>query len=203
MLDITTRAVLVVGGGTVAARKVKGLLAAGAARITAVAPHFSDDMPATITRHVRSFQANDLANISLVFAATDSRETNDLIAAEARRRNVLFNRADTEEGDSDFATPAVLRRGPITITVSTGGSPALGARLRDHLDGTLDNAWPFAAEAMQSLRPAILACISDSRRRKHIFHELASDEALAAARRDGPEGLRRYAIARFPELRGG
>src|SRR5947209_11160830 len=125
MLDITNRAILIVGGGTVAVRKAKGLLAAGATRVTAIAPHFSDEMPATIARHLRAFQSSDLAGVSLVFVATDSRETNDAIAGDARRRNILFNRADTEEGDSDFATPAVLRRGPVTVTVSTGGSPAL------------------------------------------------------------------------------
>ena len=45
--------------------------------------------------------------------------------------------------------------------------------------------------------------ITDSKRRKELFHALASDEALAAARRDGAEGLRRYAHEKFPELRGG
>ncbi len=203
MLDVTSRAVLVVGGGTVAVRKVKGLLAAGATRITAIAVQFSTEMPANIARHQRRFEAEDLAGMSLVCAATDSRETNALIAAEAKRRHILFNRADTEEGESDFATPAVLRKEPVTVTVSTAGSPALAAKLRDHLEASIEDAWVVAARGMQVLRPGILAVVADGARRKEIFHGLASNEAIAAVRTGGVDGLRRYASEKFPELRGG
>jgi len=206
MLDVTDRLVVVVGGGTVAARKVLGLLAAGATRVRVVAPAFHADLPdvPAVQRVAETYATSQLDGAGLVFAATDQPEVNAAVVRDARARGVVVNRADADEAVADagdFATPAVHRGGGgLVMTVSAGGSPALATRVRDELAQRLDPRWPQLAEAMQTLRPLVLASGLDAARRHAAFRDLASDEALALVATDGVDGLRRWIGRRYPEL---
>jgi precorrin-2 dehydrogenase/sirohydrochlorin ferrochelatase len=136
-LDLKDRPVLVVGAGKVALRKTRGLLEAGA-RITVVAPECEpefEDLPVRLVR--RRFRASDLANVLLVFAATDDRLTNHRISIAAKGKGVFANIADSAE-ECGFLVPARLHRGDVHIAISTGGeSPRLTAELRKKLEEIL------------------------------------------------------------------
>ncbi|MEO8368897.1 MAG: bifunctional precorrin-2 dehydrogenase/sirohydrochlorin ferrochelatase [Candidatus Solibacter sp.] len=136
-LDLKDRPVLVVGAGKVALRKTRGLIEAGA-RVTVVSPETEpefDDLPVRLVR--RRFRAGDLANILLVFAATDDRLTNHRIGIAAKGRGIFANIADSAE-ECGFVVPARLHRGDVHIAVSTGGdSPRLTAELRRKLEEIL------------------------------------------------------------------
>ena len=135
LLDVSDRLIVIVGGGEVAVRKAQGLIAAGAMRVRVVSPSVHEQMPASVERIAESYHREHLADAGLVFAATDEPAVNDVIVRDAKGMNILVCRADADDNNTgDFATPAMIRRGAVLVTVSTGGSPALAARLRDTIE---------------------------------------------------------------------
>ncbi len=136
-LNLKDRPVLVVGAGRVALRKTRGLLEAGA-RVTVVAPEAEpefEELPVAMVR--RCFRASDLADILLVFAATNDRLTNHRIAIAAKGKGIFANIADSAE-ECDFVVPARIQRDELQIAVSTGGKdPRLSAELRRKLESLL------------------------------------------------------------------
>ncbi len=136
-LDLKDRAVLVVGAGKVALRKVRGLLEAGA-RVTVVAPEWESEFESLPVRLVpRRFRATDLSGAMLVFAATNDRLSNHRIGIAAKGKGVFANIADSAE-ECDFVVPARLHRGTVQVAISTGGeNPRLSSDLRKRLEEVL------------------------------------------------------------------
>jgi hydroxymethylbilane synthase len=154
-LALRGRRVLVVGGGAVAERKVRGLLEAGAA-VTVVAPSLSAELRAAAASGVdlveRPFTEADVEGATLAFAATDRDEVNAAVVAAARARGILVNDATAAER-SDFATATAHRVGRLTFTVDTGGaSPSFAIRLRDELREHFDERYGRAAEVLGRMR---------------------------------------------------
>lgn len=200
MLDVTNRTIVIVGGGAVAARKARGLLKAGATRITCVAPAFCDEMPPQIRRVEKPYDSGDLDGATLAFAATDQSEINDQVVRDAHARNLLVNRADADDCEpGDFIIPAVLARGGVQINVAAG-SPALAAFIRDRLAQSLDPRWDRMADAMRTLRPIIRESGLEIEERRRIFLELATDEAMDLLHAHGWDALREWLLQRHPEL---
>lgn len=147
-LKLTGRRVLLVGGGTVAAAKLEGLLAAGA-QVTVVAPEITPPLARPgVTLHRRPFQADDLEGVWWAVAAAPP-EVNRAVQAAAETRHVFVNAVD----DPAHATAylgSVVRRGDVTIATSTGGrAPALAGLLREALDAWLPqdiDTWMAAAD---------------------------------------------------------
>jgi precorrin-2 dehydrogenase/sirohydrochlorin ferrochelatase len=190
MLDVSQRPIVIVGGGSVAARKARGLLEAGATRITIVPTTFSDAIPtAGVERVTATYLTDHLAGAGLVFAATDNPDVNAAVVRDAHHLGLLVSRADsTDEDAGDFATPAVLRDENLVITVSTGGNPTLAAALRDELRATLSPRWAAMAGAMKSLRPRALAIASIDQRRA-VLRDMATADAMDALDSGGIDGL--------------
>src|SRR5689334_8021130 len=151
LLDVTDRLAVIVGGGQVAVRKAKGLIAAGATRVRMVAPALPTDLPDGVERVAEPYRADHLGGAALVFAATDDAVVNDAVVRDARAIGALVNRADATEDETggDFSVPAVHRAGPVTLAVATEGAPALAALVRDHFAERFDEAWRQMAEAMR------------------------------------------------------
>jgi siroheme synthase-like protein len=202
MLDVTQRPIVVIGGGTVAKRKVAGLLDSGATRVRVIALEFQPDFakPGSIERITAAYDIKYLDGAQLVFAVTDSPEVNEQVVRDARSRGIWVNRADDGESQGDFTTPALHRRGEVTLTVSAG-SAALSAAIRDRLADRLDRRYVKMADAMLALRPAIRDSGLAGHRRQSIFRDLATDEAIAALHAGGLESLRQWLLARYPELK--
>ncbi len=138
VLDVSDVPVLVVGAGPVAARKVAGLAAAGAL-VRVVAPDVSPalDQAAVADLRRRPYRPDDLDGVRLVVTATGDPEVDAAVAADARTAGLWVNAAD-RPADCTFILPAIARRGPLTVAVSTAGaSPALAQRLRDHAGALL------------------------------------------------------------------
>jgi precorrin-2 dehydrogenase/sirohydrochlorin ferrochelatase len=200
MLDVTSRPIVIIGGGNVAARKAKTLLESGAIRIRLVSPIFSADIPEGPERIQAEYAPHHLDNAELVFAATNSSEVNDQIVKDARARNLLVCRADpSDSAPGDFSTPAMLRKGHVTFTLSAG-SPALAAFIRDELSNLWDHRWTAMAQAMESLRPQILASSLRPDERTQVFRDLATQEALDILEGTGLAGLKNWLSNRHPEL---
>ena len=137
-LNLTGRRCVVVGGGTVALRKVKGLLQHGAT-VEVISPALCPELEKLVTAKAisllrRDFEAADLKDAFMTVAATAESSTNKKVADEARRQWILVNVVDSPEL-SDFIVPSCLQRGRLSIAVSTGGaSPALARKLRTRLE---------------------------------------------------------------------
>ncbi|HET6476944.1 MAG TPA: bifunctional precorrin-2 dehydrogenase/sirohydrochlorin ferrochelatase [Thermoleophilia bacterium] len=152
VLDLRSRACLIIGGGAVALRKARGLIAAGA-DVTVVAPECLP-MPDEVTIALRPFVDADLDGVALAMAATDDRELNARVARLARERGVWVNVADDPEA-GDAILPAVARRGDLQIAVSTGGaSPALAQRLRERLEDEFGPEYAELVALLGALRAA-------------------------------------------------
>jgi cobalt-precorrin 5A hydrolase/precorrin-3B C17-methyltransferase len=141
--------VVVVGGGAVGERKVRGLLTAGAA-VQLICPDATPQLQtwAELGRlrwEPRPFWAGDLVGAGLVFAATDRREVNAQVAEEAAELGLLCNVVD-EPNEGTFYLPAVYRGDNLVIAVSTAGqSPALARRVRDRLAEWLESQIDLAS----------------------------------------------------------
>lgn len=133
MLDLSGADVLIVGGGRVAAGKASGLAACGA-RITVVAPSVLPEargLAAVV--HERPFRPTDVEGMRLVLTATGDAGVDASVFTAADALGIWVNSADDPPRCS-FILPAVLRRGPVVVSVSTSGtSPALAAHLRDRI----------------------------------------------------------------------
>lgn len=160
LIDGRAITALVVGGGAVALRKVRTLLAAGA-RVRVIAPATEDELTAllehepSLTIEERPFDDGDIADANLVIAATDDRSTNARVARLARERHRLVNVVDGVT-DGDFVSMATHRAGDVVIAVSAGGVPRAAARIRDAIAQRFDDRYASAIAALQTARRRLL-----------------------------------------------
>jgi precorrin-2 dehydrogenase/sirohydrochlorin ferrochelatase len=182
LLDLKNRAVLVVGGGLVAERKVESLVEAGAS-VTVVAPEVTPALSGlsgskSIRILKRKFEENDLEGALLVITATDDPRVQEQVAEEARKRNILVNTVD-QPRLCDFIVPAVVRRGDILLTISTSGkSPALAAALRGKAEKVITEDAARAARLLGEIRSEVHARFADAGRRKKIFEQIVDSGIL-------------------------
>lgn len=170
---------VVVGGGSVAAGKVGQLLEFGA-KITVVAPkvcravtQWEEIKEITLIR--REFCESDLDGAAVVVAASDQREVNRHVSNLCKERKIPVNVVDDRELCT-FYFPALIRRGEVVVSVSTGGSsPALAAFIRNELEAALPDSYGRAADIMGRYREEILSRVADREQRKQIFHRMLAD----------------------------
>ena len=155
-LTVEGRRCVVVGGGTIAERKVEGLLDAGA-EVTVVAPECTAGVRALadageMTLVERVYAPGDLAGAFIAIAATDDSEVNEAVSREAAERNVPLNVVDVTHLCT-FIAPSIVRRGPVTLAMSTGGlAPALARKLRESLEANDALAYADLAEMTARVR---------------------------------------------------
>jgi siroheme synthase-like protein len=138
-LELRGKPVLVAGAGRVGLRKSRGLVEAGAL-VTVVAPEIDPAFETLPVRmHRRAFEPEDIGAHVLVFAATNRRDVNARIAAEARQRGIPVNVADAPE-ECDFLVPARVSLPEAQVAISTEGrDPRLAASLRRRVEACLSN----------------------------------------------------------------
>ncbi|WP_256366486.1 precorrin-2 dehydrogenase/sirohydrochlorin ferrochelatase family protein [Thermanaeromonas sp. C210] len=174
---------LVVGGGPVGERKVRGLLQAEA-RVTVVSPRVTPGL-AQLAREgrlqwrPRRYRPRDLRGMVLVFVASGDRRLNSRIADHCRRAGIWVNVADSPE-ESSFLVPAVVRRGQLQIAVSTGGnSPALAAFLKRRLEEDIGREYNSLLTFLGELRPWLKKILpDDQKKRAGAFRRLVADRVL-------------------------
>ncbi|MCY3567575.1 MAG: bifunctional precorrin-2 dehydrogenase/sirohydrochlorin ferrochelatase [Chloroflexi bacterium] len=189
--DLRDRPVLVIGGGRLALEKVEGLLAAKAC-VTVVAPALSGALcsladEGRIAHIAREYERGDMRGMTIVMAARDDASGNRELQEDARALGIPLNAADDPE-HCDFILPAVVRRPPMTLAISTGGgSPAVARRLREELSDFLDDETAAMAGLVAEVRAEL--------RRLNAFRTIPSEDwqtamdarlrALLAQRRRG------------------
>ena len=157
-LVLDGRPCLVVGGGRIAARKVAGLVACGAS-VTVVASDVCDELAscAGVRIERRRYRSGEAAGYRLVVTATGDEHVAQQVFDDAEAAGVWVNSAD-DPARCTFTLPAVLRRGPVTLAVATGGaSPAFASWLRDHVDGLLGPEVDDLAVLVAEARAGVVA----------------------------------------------
>ena len=155
-LNISRKKCVVVGGGQVARRKVRALLEHGAS-VEVISPDPCPELNKLVeTGEVkvlrRRYQAGDLQGAFLAIAATDNSDINQQVIKEAQGKAVLVNAVDDAE-NSDFIVPSYLRRGDMTIAVSTAGrSPALARKIRTRLEKELGDEYASLVSLIGEVR---------------------------------------------------
>jgi precorrin-2 dehydrogenase/sirohydrochlorin ferrochelatase len=177
-MDLRGRAVLVVGGGSMAERRVESLLEVGAT-VTVVAPDVNDTLQAlahsgSIRLLPRKFAESDLDGALIVISATDDPATQEQVAAAARTRGIPVNTVD-QPRLCDFIVPAIVRRGDVIVAISTSGkSPALAAALRAKLEGVITDDSARAARILGEVRNEVHRRFPDPARRKEAFERIVN-----------------------------
>lgn len=184
-LNIEGRRCLVVGGGAVALRKVRGLIEAGG-DVHVISPQIApeiEDLPVQIDR--RPFTESDVDGAALVIAATDDEAVNTSAARAAAGRGIPVNVVDVPELCS-FFLPAVVRRGGLAISVSTSGaSPALARIIRERLEKEFGPEYADYLELLDASRKQVLENISSPDKRRAIFESIANSDLLDVLRTSG------------------
>ncbi|MBF0210390.1 MAG: bifunctional precorrin-2 dehydrogenase/sirohydrochlorin ferrochelatase [Desulfamplus sp.] len=190
-LDIRDKSCLVVGGGSVGARKALTLARCGAI-VKVVSPIFSDEFNKKIVDingnktgdmvQIRCIQkyydSDDLDSIFIVVGATDNMVLNKKIAADAKAKQILCNIADFPEGSS-FVLPSIVQRGDLVITVSTSGnSPAFAKKLRKELELQFGDEYAAFLTIMGKIRKWLLAQNHLPESHAKLFRELVNSELL-------------------------
>lgn len=192
---LTGRPVLVVGGGAVGERKVLDLLAAGA-RVTVVSREFTPRLQELAARgEIRAvpgdFEPGQVAGMALVVGATDDPEVNAQVSQAAQAANIWVNIVDAPELCT-FIVPAQIRRGELTLAVSTGGaSPALARRLREKLERSFGPEYGPYLRLMRAIRERVLEVRRGHPENAALFLRLADCPLLEAMVRRDRETVRR------------
>lgn len=177
VLDLSGQRVLVVGGGKVAVRKVRSLLAAGA-ELHVIAPELHDDMPLQEINYTkRVYEKEDLAKIRpvLCMAATDVIEINRTVVETCREAGVFVNVADNS-AKSDFLVQANFERGDLMVSISTNGkSPGFSRQLRQYLEEIIDPLYGEALEISALLRQEILKLPIPQEARAELLRQIHID----------------------------
>ena len=150
---------LIVGGGPVAHRKAAALLESGAT-LRIVAPVLSRAMRDLVSHErvsvsEREYESADISDATLVVAATDRREVNARVAADAHAQARLVNVAD-DPAEGNWVSVATHRAGPLVIGVSVGGVPTAATRIRDAIAERFDRRYAGALTALIALRRQVL-----------------------------------------------
>lgn len=182
-LNVRGRVCIIVGAGNVAARKAQSLIECGAL-VTVIAPDAVDRVcqlaeEGRVTWRQEAYDAGHLAQAFLLFAATGSRAVNTQAMEDARALGILA--CDVSAPDTgDFVSPSVLRRGDLTLTVSTqGGSPTLAALVREDLAALFGPEWDGLTQIIGSLRSVIQGAGDEHARRQAVRLVLQNEQVRA------------------------
>jgi len=192
-LDVCGHRAIVVGGGKIALRKVQALVACDA-DVVVVSPDFCPELAAMseITRIGRCYEDGDLCNAVVVISATDSEEVNRRVWEDAQDAGIPVNVVD-QPARCTFTVPAVLKRGDILITVSTGGAgPALSGSIRRHLEDVIGPEYAEFLELLKPMRQRVLETHLTFEERAVLMRAMSGQDVLGILRDQGREAAQEH-----------
>ncbi len=197
-LDLKDRAVLVVGGGVIAEGKAVQLVEAGA-RVRLVSP----DLTSRLTELAESgeieyrqgeFKIDDLRGVVLVISATNDQAVNEEVARLAVEWELLHNVVD-QPALCNFITPALVTRGELQISVSSGGgSPSLIQRVKREIGELIGDEYGELLEVAAEMRAEAKRLIPDFEARRIVLHAFVESEAIELLRAGKREQARQLAF---------
>jgi precorrin-2 dehydrogenase/sirohydrochlorin ferrochelatase len=198
-LDLTDRTCVVVGGGAPAEDKVQGLLASGA-RVVVCAADVNEGITGLeaggrVEVRRRDFQPSDLEDCLLIIDASGDDASGVKVAAAARLRGVLVNVLD-RPALCDFIAPALVRRGPLQVAISTAGrSPFLASHLRQRLEHQYGPEWGELVELVGQLRDRLRADGVSLEEQNLVYARIPESGALELLREGKADAARQAIMA--------
>jgi precorrin-2 dehydrogenase/sirohydrochlorin ferrochelatase len=195
LVDLDEVRCVVVGGGKVAARKVRAMLRADA-RVIVISPHLCEPLrqlaaEGEIEVLDRPYRCGDLKGAFLVVAATDDPAINERVWQEAMALGLLVNVVDDPD-HCNFIAPSVVRRGPLRFAISTSGRcPALSRHLRKQLEQEYPPAYGDYVELLGNLRECVVDALPFSARRDFWREVFASNILSLVSSGEHDEARRR------------
>ncbi len=200
-LKVDNKSALIVGGGKVAERKTFDLLQ-GDSDVYVMSPFLSDGLTMLLKEGRINWIASEFApdevpeDIFLIIAATDSEEVNREIYNYAKSRNILINVVDSPDL-CDFYVPSVIRRGEVTIAISTGGrAPSFSRALREFIESVLPEDISRALDFISDVRTRLMDAGVSQRGKillksaREVISKIGSGENLTEVKREIEEKLK-------------
>ena len=190
-LNLTDKRSIIVGGGTIAEGKVTSLLEADA-QVVIIAPEVTPAIrelaeSEKITWEQRAYRDGDLEGAAIAISATDDPEVNHQVWDEAHRRGILINVVD-DVPYCNFIAPAIVRRGDITIAISTNGKmPALAAHMRREMDKSFGDEYLQLLEMTSPMRVELGTKHLPYTTRQKLWRKLFEETELIDLIRQGDE----------------
>lgn len=181
-ISLKAKKVVVIGGGNVAQRKIKELLKAKC-DLEVYAPEIDPGLARYMDeRKVKYYQQeyseDKIQDAFMVIAATDNREINKLISDYCTEKNILVNVVDARD-ESNFLVNSIIRRGDLTIAVSTNGkAPALAARVMREIDQIYPVEYAIFIDLLFEMRDLAKEKIEDQKRRSDALREIAGFDVI-------------------------
>ena len=172
-IDIENKKCVVVGGGTVALRKVEKLLPFNP-DITVIAPKICDEILTLTEVKIcqRKFEDSDIDNAFMVISATDDEKLNAYIFKLCNEKNILVNTVDDKQ-KCGFIFPALVKKKNITVGISTSGKSPLYARfIRENIESSVDDDCDEIVEILSRYRSLIKSKIHSEEKRKTAFKKI-------------------------------
>jgi precorrin-2 dehydrogenase / sirohydrochlorin ferrochelatase len=193
-LDVTDRTCVVVGGGGPAEDKVRGLLESGATVVVCAGTVSGGigrlEAEGRVEVRRRDFEASDLDGCLLVIDASGDDASAAVVAASARAQGVLVNVLD-RPALCDFIAPALVRRGPLQVAISTAGrSPFMASHLRKRLEVEYGAEWGELVEMVGQLRDRLRADGVPLEEQNQVYARIPGSGALELLREGQPEAAR-------------
>jgi precorrin-2 dehydrogenase/sirohydrochlorin ferrochelatase len=186
-LDMKGRHCVIVGGGHIALRRIRGLVEVGA-HVTVISPQCHPEiLQLAVEGSVRIVQQDyrgevDLVSADLIFAATNDELVNKWIADDAKKLRIPLNHVGDSKS-STFIVPAVLRRGQLIMSVSTSGaSPSLAKQIRDELTGYYGDEYKIYVDFLSEFREWVMMKVANEHDRAKIFHQVLKFDILELIR---------------------
>ncbi|CAG9606492.1 precorrin-2 dehydrogenase/sirohydrochlorin ferrochelatase family protein [Pseudoneobacillus rhizosphaerae] len=187
-LNLYGKKVSIIGGGAIAERKVKQLLDTGAI-IEIISPDLTVTLHETLKGNEnifwkkKRFTSEDLVDAFLIIAATNDRETNQLVG-KLKNNYQLANIAD-DPSASNFIVPSIVKRGKLTFSVSTSGaSPTLSSKISRQLEEVYDQRYEDYLEFLDSCRKFVLANVTDKVKKKQLLSAIVNHTYLDSNKRE-------------------
>jgi precorrin-2 dehydrogenase/sirohydrochlorin ferrochelatase len=165
-----------VGGGRVAQRKCLPLIKSGAA-VTVISPTLTPLLEkykrdGLIIHKKRGYEGRDIKTAFLVIAATDSEETNEKISRDAMTLQKLLNVVDNPSL-CNFIVPSVVKRGLLTIAISTGGaSPSMAKAIRKELEQLYGPEFSRYLRVIKKIRSKAMEELPNKKERERFLKKL-------------------------------
>ena len=187
LLNLSGKLVVIVGAGAVGLRKLTAVIESGAT-VRLIDPRPIPKLSASVAHIAEAYREEHLDGAALAFACATP-EVNAQVVADCHARGIWVNVA-TSPTEGDFLLPAVVRRGELTLAVSTGGaSPALARRIREKLEAEFDDEFAEFVRVLAEVRMEVLAKVADEARRRELLDSFAEWSWLERLRTEGADAV--------------
>ncbi|AGK99072.1 precorrin-2 dehydrogenase/sirohydrochlorin ferrochelatase family protein [Clostridium pasteurianum] len=195
MLNVKSKKCGVIGGGKVAYRKITALLECGA-EVLVISREIIQDIEILVNENKVIYLEDNydfkyISDLYLVYAATNEKNINNKIYKQCNEKNILVNVVD-EPDICNFIVPSKIRRGDLTIAVSTNGkSPMLAKKIREDLEEIYDDRYEIFLDIMGQIRKEAFAILKDSKRRSEFYRHVIYSNFINRLSYDNKESIQK------------